>query len=397
MPRLTQTIADTYDGRDGEIIWDSGKGGVTGLGLRVRDGGSRKWVFQYRLAGISRRLTIGDASAWRLDAARSKARTMRVNVDNGVDPSSEKASRREAARLTLGSIVAEHLETRQRNMRPRSFLETTRHLRTHWAPLHKLPIANITRAIVAARLREIAKINGPFAADRARSSLSAAFGWAIGEGLCESNPVTGTNRTGKDEPRDRTLSDDELAAIWRAAPDNDYGRIVKLLILTAARRDEIGSMRWSEIDLEKRTVTLPAARTKNKRQHVVPLSDLATEVVENVGRRAARDFVFGRRAAGYGGWGHSKINLDAKLKIAPWRLHDIRRTVRTGMGKLGVQPHIAEAVLNHLPAKLIRTYDTNTYEREKRMALDLWAAHVSGLIIGTKSEVVTLRRSKAAS
>jgi integrase len=391
MRKLTQTIVDSYDGRDGEILFDTGKGSVTGLGLRVREGGSRKWVFQYRLAGISHRVTIGDASAWRLEAARAKARTMRVNVDNGLDPSA--ASRVAAAKLTLKSVIDDYLEARQRNMRPRSFLETARHLRTHWAPLHKLPVAGITRLTIAGRLREIANSNGPVAADRTRSSLSALFAWAIGEGIVESNPVTGTNKASEATPRDRTLSDEELVAIWHAAPTNHYGAIVRLLILTGQRRDEIGSMRWSEIDLEERTLTLPSERTKNKSKHVVPLSDLAVDIIESVGVRAGRDLVFGSDAGGYSGWSRSKEDLDNKLELKQWTLHDIRRTVRTGLGKLSVLPHVSEAVLNHLPAKLIRTYDVNSYEREKRQALDLWAAHVAALLEGKSGSNVRKLRA----
>jgi integrase len=393
MHKLTQSVADSYDGSDGEILFDTGKGSVTGLGLRVRDGGSRKWIFQYRLAGKPRRVTIGDVSAWRLEAARTKARKMRVDVDNGIDPSIEKETRIEAAKLTLKAVADDYLDARKRTMRPRSFLETERHLQTHWVPLHKLPIANITRATIAGRLREIVKANGPVAADRARSSLSALFGWAIGEGIIEQNVVVGTNKASEDKPRDRTLTAEELAAIWNAAPNNHYGAIVKLLVLTGQRRDEIGSMRRTEIDLPQQTLTLPPERTKNKTRHVVPLSDLAVDIIESIGEREGRDLVFGSGRGGYSGWSSSKSDLDKKLKLKAWTLHDIRRTVRTGLGKLGVAPHAAEAVLNHLPAKLIRTYDTNRYELEKRQALDLWAAHVVALLAGEGSSNIRKLRA----
>ena len=394
MHKLTQTIVDSYDGRDGEILWDQGKGAVTGLGLRVREGGSRKWVFQYRLAGISHRITIGDAKARRLEAARAKARAMRVAVDDGRDPGAEKADRIEAAKLTLQAVVGDYLEAKQGGMRPRSFAETKRHLEVNWAPLHKLPIANIARATVAGRLRELAKGHGPITADAARSSLSALFGWAIGEGFCEQNPVTGTNKASENIPRDRTLSDDELVAIWHAAPDNHYGAIVKLLILTGCRRDEIGSMRWSEIDLQQRTLTLPAERTKNKSKHVVPLSDLAVSIIGGVGERDGRDLVFGVGRGGYAGWSASKAELDKAVKIKePFTLHDLRRTFRSGLGKLAVAPHIAEAAINHLPAKLIRTYDVNRYENEKRQALDMWCAHLGALLEGKSGSNVRKLRA----
>jgi integrase len=218
------------------------------------------------------------------------------------------------------------------------------------------------------------------------------FAWAIGEGLCDANPVMGTNKASDDKERERTLTDAELAAVWKAAPDNDYGRILKLLILTGQRRDEIASMRRSEIDTDAKMLRLPGERTKNKRGHDVPLSDLAVEIIDAAGDRNGRDLVFGSGEGGYSGWSRSKEGLDKALDLKDaWTLHDIRRTVRTGMGKLGVAPHVAEAVLNHLPAKLIRTYDKNKYEAEKRDAINRWAAHVDSLVKGKPAKVVPLR------
>src|SRR5262249_30415278 len=162
--------------------------------------------------------------------------------------------------------------------------------------------------VVAAHLRKIAEERGPVSADRARSNLSAMFAWAIGEGLCEINPVMGTNKSHDEKPGERVLSDAELAAIWKAAPAGDYGRIVKLLMLTAQRRDEIGSLRWSEI--KEKQIELPPARTKNARSHDVPLSDMALAVLEDWPQRAKRDLVFGEGQGGYSGWSRAKSNLD---------------------------------------------------------------------------------------
>ncbi len=203
------------------------------------------------------------------------------------------------------------------------------------------------------------------------------FRWAIGEGLCDGNPVAGTNKQEENGPRERSLSDAEAAKIWLAAPDNDYGRIVRLVLLTGCRRAELGDLKWSETDTEARTLRLPPERTKNGQQHLVPLSDAALAILDTIPRRANREHVFGFGRGGYSGWSKSKAELDKLVTLRePWTLHDLRRTVRTGLGKLGVQPHIAEAVLNHLPPKLIRTYDRNTYAAEKKAALDLWASHL---------------------
>src|SRR5262249_39345849 len=138
-------------------------------------------------------------------------------IESGENPSDEKASRRAAASLLFSAVKRDYLEARKPTMKPRSHAECVRHLDTHWKPLHGLPLASIDRATIAARLRHLGKHNGLVVADHARSTLSAIFTWAIGEGLCEVNPVTGTNKQSENKPRDRVLSDAELAAIWKAA------------------------------------------------------------------------------------------------------------------------------------------------------------------------------------
>jgi integrase len=242
--------------------------------------------------------------------------------------------------------------------------------------LHGLSLSAVSRATVAAEIRTIAKERGATTANRARGSLSAFFRWAIGEGLCDANPVTGTNEHQENGPRERALSDAEAATVFLACPENDYGRIIQLLMLTGCRREEIGSLEWSEIDLEAEVITLPPSRTKNGQEHIVPLSNAAVAILKSIPRRN-RVHVFGIGTGGYAGWSKGKAAIDKAAKLKQhWTVHDLRRTVRTGLGMLGVLPHVAEAVLNHLPAKLIRTYDRNAYTAEKRAALDMWANHI---------------------
>ena len=207
------------------------------------------------------------------------------------------------------------------------------------------------------------------------------YAWAIGEGLCETNPVDGTNKADEGKPRDRVLSDKELAAVWNAAPEGDYGSIVKLLMLTAQRRDEIGSLRWSEIDTEAKTITLPASRTKNGREHVIPLSAQALAIIKATPQRANRDLVFGSGDGGYSGWSKAKAAMDEKLGkgVAGWTLHDLRRTGATRMADSGVQPHIIEAVLNHVSGHkegVAGIYNRAAYEPEKRAALDTLGSYI---------------------
>jgi integrase len=246
-------------------------------------------------------------------------------------------------------------------------------------------------------LTTIAKDSGPVTANRARASLSTLFRWAIGEGLCEVNPVAGTNQQKERGPRERSLSDAEVAAVWLAAPESDYGRVVRLILLTGCRREEIGGLEWSEIDIDGRSINLPPERTKNGKAHSVPLTDVALAIVNDVPRRD-RDCVFGLGQGGFSGWSRSKADLTKQANLKePWTLHDLRRTVRTGLGKLGVQPHIAEAVLNHLPPVLVRTYDRNTYAAEKRDALERWASHLTVAVAqATGANVRALRNRDAA-
>jgi len=372
---------------------------LNGFGVRIREGGSRNYVVRYRLGGHEKRYTIGAVSVLSLAEARKRARKALVAIDEGKDPTAEKATKREAASLTLGTVASDYLEAIKSTMKPRSHVEVSRHLLKVWKPLHRLAIGSIGRPTIAARLREVAKDRGNTAANRARATLSAMYAWSIGEGLCEANPVIGTNKMDEGKPRDRVLSDAELAAIWNAAPEGDYGSIVRLLMLTAQRRDEIGSLRWSEIDLKAKTITLPASRTKNGREHIIPLSPEALAILKATPQRLERELVFGSGGGGYSGWSKSKQAMDDKLKgVAAWTLHDLRRTGATRMADSGVQPHIIEAVLNHVSGHkggVAGIYNRSTYEPEKRAALDTLGGYIKTAIAKAQGANVTrLKRAQ---
>src|SRR5262249_19921941 len=395
--KFTQASIDRFRieaGKSEHIEFDES---MPGFGLRIRSGDKaqhRTFIAQYKIGEKHRRITLGDVRKVTLEDARKEARRIFGKVANGHDPANEKAERRSAASHTLDATIARYLEAKATELKPRSMVEVKRHLDKDWQSLHNLAIASVGRANVAATLSAIAKDKGGVTANRARAALSAMFRWAIGEGLCDHNPVTGTNRQEENGHRERSLSDHEIAKVWLAAPQNDYGSIVRLLLLTGCRREEIGSVRWSEIDLEARTMTIAKERTKNGMEHSVPLPDAALSILQGIRRRGERDFVFGiARDGGFSGWSKSKIALDEAIAFKEdWRLHDLRRTVRTGLGKLGVQPHVAEAVLNHLPPKLIRTYDRNTYAAEKKAALDQWATHLKTIVAQASGSNVTALR-----
>ena len=227
-------------GKSEHIEFDDG---MPGFGLRVRAGDKRQhrtFIVQYKIGSKHRRMKLGDVSKVTLDDAQKRAKIIFGKVAEGKDPANEKAEARQTASHTLGAKIGDYLQAKVATMKPRSYEETKRHLENHWKPLHGQALASIGRANVAAQVSTIAKESGPVAANRSRASLLAFFRWAIGEGLADNNPVAGTNKQKEAGRANRSLSDAEAAAIWLAAPENDYGRIVRLILLTGCRRDEMG-------------------------------------------------------------------------------------------------------------------------------------------------------------
>ena len=334
-------------GKPYHIEWDET---LPGFGVRINPT-NKVWVVQYRAAGKSRRETIGRVNTIPLDDARKIARATLAKVQLGGDPQAEKFQARARAAVTLGAVAQRYLKYAQARLKPRSYEEVERHLARHWRALHPLPLDRVRRADVAARLGEIAEAHGPFASNRARAALSAFFTWAMGEGLAESNPVIGSNKAIEEVSRDHVLTDPELAAIWKACRDDDYGRVVRLLMLTGQRREEVASLARSELDLDAACWTIPKERTKNGLPHEVPLSAAALEVLRTAPKRHERALLFGEGNGGFQGWSKAKSALDRRIaqqgsRVRPWRLHDLRRTVATRLGDLGVLPHVIEAVLN---------------------------------------------------
>ena len=363
----------------------------------MRDGGKRTWIAQYRVGAKQRRVTVGTVETTAAEEARKRAKSILSKVHLGADPQIEKAEARAQASSTLQTVVDRYIAERAASrLKPRSLEEVERHLRKHWSPLAELPVKKVARADVAAQVAKIAKQNGLFAANRARAALSALFSWAIGEGLADANPVIGTNKATEEVSRDRVLSPEELSLVWREAGGSDYATIVRLLILTGQRREEVGGILWSEIDLEAAMWRIGAERTKNGLAHDVPLSAPAVAILIALNQREGRELVFGAGDGPFQGWSNAKSALDARVagrlrkkdersQMSPWRLHDIRRTVATRMADLGVLPHVVEAVLNHVSghkAGVAGVYNRSSYAAEKRAALDLWASHVMALVEG---------------
>jgi integrase len=380
-------------GQSEAFAWDSE---LAGFGLRLQ-GQRRTYVVQYRASGRSRRITLGPLERLTLTQARDAARRLLARVSLDDDPQEEKATKRLAAARTFHVVVNAYLAAKESGLRPISYKIAKLYLTgPYFRPLHAIGVNEIAHPDVAARLSAITRAHSSHTAAAARRAISALFRWAMEEGWAQANPVIGTRKPAEAKPRDRVLSDAELVAIWRTCGDDDFGRMVRLLILLGARRQEIGGLRWSELDLKAGTWTLPGERSKNHRPHTITLPPSARAII-GPALSCGRDHLFGARASrGFTAWGDGKAAFDRRLngRVKPWRLHDIRRTVATRMADIGIEPHVIEAVLNHYsghragPAGI---YNRSGYERAVRAALIRWNEHVLALVEGRRSKVVALR------
>lgn len=374
---------------------------VSGFGLRVRQTGARSWIFQYKMAGATRRLVIGHAAAIKVGRAREIAGELHAKVKLGGDPAAEKRVRIERSSHTFGALVAKYLEQQRTELRPGSYREIARHLERHAAPLHSLPTDTIDRQSIAGRLDVIEKKSGAVTSNRVRSTMSAMFTWAMKAGLALANPVAMTPKR-KERPRERVLGNAELALIWRALGADQYDTIVRLLLLTAQRKNEIAALRWDEIDFERNVITLPGSRTKNGKSHEIPMAATVRSLLESQGKIDGRDLVFGRGVGPFSGFTKCKGVLDEKIAalngkpLAPWVHHDLRRSAATGMAEISIQPHIVEAILNHISGTrggIAGIYNRAQYAPEKAQALARWDVHIAGLVGGRSDNITTLKRA----
>jgi integrase len=266
-------------------------------------------------------------------------------------------------------------------------------MRCHIVPkLGNKPIGEITRAEVVEFLDGLERRHGlRHQVNRCRETLRAIFAFAIERELITVNPVIGVSKRKVEIPRDRTLSRDELASLWRTVdklPElpRAYFRVV---LLTGARRNEVGRMQWSELDLDAALWRLPAERNKSARLLEIPLSTPVVETLRMLPRVGPLVFTLnGKQAMTLHPW-IERVRRDAGLINA--RLHDLRRTVRTGLSELGIPFDVAERVLNHAMPGLQSVYDKHSYGGEKRRALQLWAEHVLAIAEEREAKVVALR------
>lgn len=394
-----------------DTVWD---GIQPNLAVRVTDRGRRTFVVVRRRAGDAQPTwaTLGEYPTLGLAEARKAAREALASLAEGKVLREVKVEKRraaeEAARQRQGSTfgaVAEEFIKRHAMTRCSGAMVAgiiRRELVPAWGDkqltdIGKRDVIALVEAILDRGGNKPApgsrrKTGGPYAARHALSAARKLFNWAVGRDLITASPcdrIKAAELHGTPQARDRVLSDDELRAAWKAteAAGYPFGPLVQMLMLTGQRRDEIAAARWSEIDLERGLLTIGAGRMKAKAGHVVPLTPAAVDILRALPRFAAGDFVFSGRtgARPFSGFSKAKARLDGKIAedssaVAPYTLHDLRRTVRTRLSELGVAPFVAEMILAHAQQGVARVYDLHRYDDEKRAALEAWERRLLAIV-----------------
>jgi integrase len=369
-----------------------------GLGVRVTASGGKTYLAQYNWHGQKRRIPLGNCNAVSLAKARDAVRAIMGDVARGVDPAAERKKAAVEARLraahealTLSALLSDWQALHLASKRPSYAVEAVRALRNAFPRYLDLPAADLDRAIVVKTLDAMARKGSAAMAARTAAYGKAAYGWGVKRGALSVNPFSNLPGT-PTVKRERVLSDDELAAIWRAtACAGPFNGIVRLLILTGQRREEVAGMTWAEVSDDFSTWTIPASRAKNSATHIVPLSTLAQDLLRSPHQYG--ELAFPGLRGPFNGWSKAKAALDAKSGVTNWRLHDLRRTAATGLQRLGVRLEVTEQVLNHIGgsrAGIVGLYQRHDFASEKRAALDAWGEHVIAVVEGRVAPVNVL-------
>ncbi len=358
---------------------------VPGLALRVTDKGRKSWSYLFRINGRQRRLTIGRYPQVSLVDAREEARQAYIDAGKGVDAAAEKQRARRAPPNSFEAAAELFITEHVSGLRPRSREEYGRALRKILIPeWGAWALSDISRGDIRSLRDKVHERRGPIAANRTLTVLKVLLNWCIDEELLDASPATRIKPAVKEPPRERVLTDDELAAVWAAAEGIGYphGPLIQLLALLGQRRGEVATMRWDDLDLDEGVWRLSSEQTKAARQHIVPLSVRAKEVLEAIPRIDGSDLVLiSRTGAAVASFSTAKKKLDELSGVEHWRVHDLRRTLATGLRGLRFDRDVVGAVLNHKPQGVTaRTYDQYDQLDEKRAALEAWARHVDRLV-----------------
>jgi integrase len=381
---------------------------VSGLYLTIAPSAKKTWVLRYRVGGRTRKWTIGSFPGIGIPAARKLASQGLVSVSTGGDPAADKKERRLAEKIPQDRDLIEKIAATfidryaKKNLRPTSVYEIQRVLNreivSRWRGRR---LSEIGKSDIHSLLDPIAD-RAPVLANRCLATLRRMCSWAVERGLIEASPCAGIKAPAAEKARDRVLVDDELKTVWQACETIGwpFGPLVRLLILTGQRRGEIAGMRWAEIDINSRTLTLPAGRSKNNREHVLPLSDPVLEILRTLPAIGGKYVFTINGSAPVKGFAFAKRRLDAALStdIPPWTLHDLRRTFASGCARLGLDLHVVEKCLNHVSGSfsgIVAVYQRHDFASEKRVCMDAWGRHVLTTVSGEPAGNVLEMRARA--
>lgn len=432
--KLTKTTIDAATcppGKRDVLLFDDA---LAGFALRVTSGGAKVFLFQYRVAGRIKRKRIGAYGAITEPKARRKAEELRGLVLNGADPAGEaraarKAAEADAAResYTVKALLDDWQEAKQVQRKGRSFGTAKGSLAKHLAPWLNRPAHALTAEDVIRLLDAVAASGKGGAAHYLRARGHAAFAWAVQRKKLAENPFGGVPSPSRAGVRDRVLSDAELGEAWRAAGTLGwpYGPYLRFLILTMQRREETADMRWSEVSAAGDRWTIPAARTKNGKAHIVHLAPAAREILAKAARYPGSDFVFTTRGEdSINGYARAAARLreavlqerkalgpaalaahGGRLPPLDWVWHDFRRTGVTACAAMGFPPHVADRLLNHVEGTIsgvAAVYQRHEFLPERERALLAWSRFVVAVAEGRNpldagaSNVIELPRASAA-
>lgn len=352
----------------------------------------------YRVNGRQRRLTLGKYPAISLADARDLARTALTKAAKGIDAAGEKQGTRlaigrgqpQTVRQAVDEFIERHAKPNNRSWRESARI-FDRYVLAAWS---KRPAADIARRDIIVLLDAIVDRGSPYMANRVLAALRKFFNWCVERDILTASPVVKIPKPTKEVARERILTDAEIIAVWNVWDDMDwpFGLAMKLMLVTAQRREEVARMRWEDLDFENALWTLPREATKSDRAHDVPLSELALEILGHVPHTG--EYVFTTTGnTPISGFSRAKKRCDEQSGVANWRLHDLRRTAASGMARIGIAPHVVEKVLNHASGTIsgvAAVYNRHGYADEKRRALAARAKAIEDFLGTEKTDVVSI-------